>query len=303
MPGDGLTTMDAPTLLAYVPGRSWLHRASPLPKLAWLAGTIVVVLATYEPVVLAMIAMVGFLLAGSAGVGRTAVRTVIALAPIAASVLVLQTLAPVACRAGCTPAATLGPLTLYQEGLSHAMALVARLLAMETVAVAMLATTHPSDLFAALRRLRLPYEVSLMAMLSLQLIPQLQQELRTVLQAQRSRGLRAGGIAALVPTLVPVVAGSFDRLTTLVLGLEARGLGSGPRTSYRRVELRTVDKLATLAAVPATVAGVAVAITRWGADQASTIDLPSAVAVGIVAGAGAVFVVVMASGLRSLSRG
>ena len=296
-------TADPQGLLAYVPGRSWLHRASPLPKIAWLAGAVVVVLATYDPVILAAIATAGLLLALSAGVGRSAVRTVIALAPIAASVIVLQTLAPVACSPACTPVAEVGPLTLYQEGLSHAIALVGRLIAMETVGVAMLATTHPSDLFAVLRRLHLPYEVSLMAMLSLQLIPQLLQELRTVLQAQRSRGLRATGIGALVPTLVPVVAGSFDRLTTLVLSLESRGLGAGPRTSYRRVDLRRVDLLATVVAIPATILGTATAITRWGADQAGVVVLPPAVAVAIVVGAAAVFAVVMASGLRSLARG
>jgi energy-coupling factor transport system permease protein len=298
-----MTATDPHGLLAYVPGHSWLHRASPLPKLAWLAGAVVMVLATYEPAVLAAIAALGFLLALSAGVGRAAVRTMIALAPVAASVIVLQALAPVACRPACTPVASIGPLTLYAEGLSHALALVARLLAMETVGVAMLATTHPSDLFAVLRRLRLPYEISLMAMLSLQLIPQLLEELRTVLQAQRSRGLRATGIGALVPTLIPVVAGSFDRLTTLVLSLEARGLGAGPRTSYRRVDLRRVDLVATAVALPVTIAGTAVALTRWGAGQASTVVLPPEVAVAIVVGAGVVFVVVMTSGLRALARG
>jgi energy-coupling factor transport system permease protein len=295
--------MDARGLLAYVPGHSWLHRASPLPKLAWLAGSVVVVLATGDPVILAAIATLGYLLALSAGVGRAAARTVVALAPVAASVIVLQTLAPVTCRPACTPVASIGPLTLYQEGLSHAIALVARLLAMETVGVAMLATTHPSDLFAVLRRLRLPYEVSLMAMLSLQLIPQLLGELRTVLQAQRSRGLRATGIGALVPTLVPVVAGSFDRLTTLVLSLEARGLGAGPRTSYRRVDLRRVDLLATVVALPATMAGIAIGVARWGPGQTAAIVLPPAVAAAIVVGAAVVFVAVMASGLRVLARG
>jgi energy-coupling factor transport system permease protein len=298
-----MTATDAHGLLAYVPGHSWLHRASPLPKLAWLAGAVVVVLATYEPAVLAAIAALGFLLALSAGVGRAAVRILIALAPVAASVIVLQALAPVACRPACTPLGSIGPLALYAEGLSHALALVARLLAMETVGVAMLATTHPSDLFAVLRRLRLPYEISLMAMLSLQLIPQLLEELRTVLQAQRSRGLRATGIGALVPTLIPVVAGSFDRLTTLVLSLEARGLGAGPRTSYRRVDLRRVDLVATAVALPLTIAGTVVALTRWGAGQASTVVLPPEVAVAIVVGAGVVFVVVMTSGLRALARG
>jgi len=298
-----VTGTGADALLAYVPGHSWLHRASPLPKLAWLAGCVVVVLGTWDPVVLAVIAILGFILAASARVGRAATRTVIALAPVAASLIVLQALAPVACRTACTPVAGLGPLTVYQEGLSHALALVARLLAMETVGVAMLATTHPSDLFAVLRRVRLPYEVSLMAMLSLQLIPQLHHELRVVLQAQRSRGLRTTGIGALVPTLVPVVSGSFDRLSTLVLSLEARGLGAKARTSYRRVDLRTVDLVATAAAILATVAGTVMAITRWGGDQAATIVLPPAVAVGIVVASVMVFVVVMVSGLRALARG
>ncbi len=294
--------MAAPSLLAYVPGGSWLHRMSPVPKLAWLAATVLVVLLTYELPVLVVVAAAGFALAASAGVGRRAWRTVVALAPIGASIVVLQALAPVACAQGCATAAAIGPLTLYQEGLSHALALVARLVAMEAIAVVMLATTHPSDLFASLRQLHLPYEVSLMAMLSMQLVPQLQQELRDVLQAQRARGLRASGLAALAPTLVPVVAGAFDRLTTLVLSLEARGLGSGPRTSYRRVADRPVDRVATGLAICAGIVGAATALTRWGADQAGVTVVPPVVAVAIVVVAAATLVVVMASGLRALVR-
>ncbi len=293
---------EAPTLLAYVPGRSWLHRASPLPKLAWLAAAVVVVLMTYELAVLAVIVVLGVAMAISAGVTRTVWRTLVALAPIGASIVVLQTLAPVACAAECTTAATIGPLVLYQEGLMHALALVARLLAMETVAVLMLVTTHPSDLFATLRTIRLPYQLALMAMLSMQLVPQLHQELRDVFRAQRSRGLRASGLAALGPTLVPVVAGAFDRLTTLVLGLEARGLGAGVRTSYRQVSLRRVDRLATALALVAGTLGAAAAVAWWGAGGAGAVLIPPVLAVAIVAAAIVVFVVVMASGLRALVR-
>jgi energy-coupling factor transporter transmembrane protein EcfT len=292
-----------PPLLGYTAGGSWLHRASPLPKLAWLVAAFPVVLLTYEPAVLLAGLVTGLLVCVSGGVGRAWLRTVVALAPIGASIVVLQTLAPVACRTGCTAAATLGPVTLYQEGLSHALALVGRLLVLETVAVATLATTHPSDLFSALRRLRLPHEIALMAMLSLQLIPQLQGELRDVLAAQRARGLRASGIRALAPTLVPVVAGAFDRLTTLVLGLEARGVGGpGARTSYRRVRLGRAGVLAVGLAGVAAVAGSWLAATRWGAAEAGTIVLAPPVAVAIVVGAAIIFAVVMTRGLRSLAR-
>jgi energy-coupling factor transporter transmembrane protein EcfT len=291
-----------PVLLGYAPGRSWLHRASPLPKLAWLGAALPVVLLTFEPPVLVAALGAALLACLTGGVGRVWLRTVVALAPIGASIVVLQTLAPVACRAGCSAAATVGPVTLYQEGLSHAIALVLRLLVLESVAVAALTTTHPSDLFAALRRLRLPYEIALMAMLSLQLIGQLQQELHDVLAAQRARGLRATGLAALAPTLVPVVAGAFDRLTTLVLGLEARGLGGGPRTSFRRVTLGPAGIAGIVAAVVAGCAGTWLAATRWGAADAGVIVLPAPAAIGIVAMAAIIFLVVMTRGLRSLAR-
>ena len=101
---------------------------------------------------------------------------------------------------------------------------------------------------------------------------------------------------------MPVVAGSFDRLTILVVTLEARGLGSGPRTSYRRVDLRRVDWLATVLAVIATIAGTATALARWRADQAAIVVLPPALAIGIVIGACVVFVMVMAFGLRAVAR-
>jgi len=281
-------------------GRSWLHRASPIPKLAWLATTVVVVLVTFVPGLLVAIIAAGIVLAASSGTGRVTARTVIALAPVAASIVVIQSLAPAACRPDCTPAAALGPLTVYQEGLGRALVLVARLVAMEVVAVPLLATTHPSDLFAALRRLRLPYEIALMLSLSLQLVPQLRRELDEVLAAQRARGFRGRGLAALAPALVPVVAGAFDRLTTMVLGLEARGLGAGrTRTSYRRVSLGPTGVVSSLLALVAAVAGIGRSITA-GPQGTLGLDVPPGVAVAVVVVALAVFVLVLARAARAL---
>jgi hypothetical protein len=101
---------------------------------------------------------------------------------------------------------------------------------------------------------------------------------------------------------VPVVAGAFDRLTVLVLSLEARGLGSGARTSYRQVRLGPAGAVAILVAVAAGVLGSWLALTRWGSGQAGVIALPAPVAVAVVMSAAIIFVVVMARGLRSLTR-
>ncbi len=284
-----------------MPGRSWLHRASPLPKLAWLAATLVVVLVTFEPAVLLLAIAAGVGLAVSSGTGRVTARATIALVPVAASIVVIQALAPAACRPTCTAVAMLGPFTIYAEGLSRALVLVARLLALELVTVPLLATMHPADLFAALRRLRLPYEIALMLSLSLQLIPVLQRELGEVLAAQRARGYRGRGLGAVAHAVVPVAGAAFERMSSLVMGLEARGLGAtGARTSYRRVVLGPAGVVAILVAGIVAVAGVAAAVARVPSPP-WTGSFAAPVATGIVVVAAVVFVVVIARAARALT--
>ncbi len=260
-------------------------------------------LVTFEPGVLLVVIAAGAVLAVTSGTGTATARTVIALAPVAASIVVIQSLAPAVCRPDCTPAATVGPLTIYDEGLSRALVFVTRLVAMEVVALPLLATTHPADLFAALRRIGLPYQVALLLSLSLQLVPILRRELDAVLAAHRARGFRGRGLGALAPALVPVVAGSFERMTTLVLALEARALGAGgTRTSFRRVELGPVGVVACVAALVGCLAGVGLAVARGPAPPLS-IAFPPAVAVAIVLGSLAVFVLVLARAGRALTAG
>jgi energy-coupling factor transport system permease protein len=284
-----------------VPGRSWLHRASPLPKLAWLGAALVIMLVTFEPAVLLVAVSVGAGLAVSSGTGRATARTAVALAPVAASIVVIQALAPAACRPACTAVAALGPFTIYAEGLSRALVLVARLLALELVAVPLLATMHPADLFAALRRLRLPYEVALMLSLSLQLVPVLRRELDEVLAAQRARGYQRRGLAALGQAIVPVVGAAFERMSALVLGLEARGLGAtGPRTSYRRVALGPAGMAAIGLAAVVAILGVGAAVAR-APSPPWTGAFPPQVAVAIVMAALATFVLVLARAAIALA--
>jgi energy-coupling factor transporter transmembrane protein EcfT len=284
-----------------VPGRSWLHRASPLPKLAWLGATLLVVLVTFEPVVLLLGITAGVGLALSSGTGRVAARTAVAVAPVAASIVVIQALAPAACRPVCTAVTTFGPFTIYAEGLSRALVLVARLLALELVTVPLLGTMHPADLFAALRRLRLPYEGALMLSLSLQLIPVLRRELDEVLAAQRARGFRGRGLGALAQAVVPVVGAAFDRMSSLVMGLEARGLGAtGPRTSYRRVALGPAGMAAIALAAVVAILGVGAAVAR-APSPPWTGSFPPPVAIAIVAAALVTFVLVLARGARTLA--
>ena len=194
---------------------------------------------------------------------RPALRALVVLAPLAASILVLQAINPAACGGHCTAAANLGPLTISTEGVARGLLLVLRILAMEVAALVVLQTTRPPDLFAGLARLRVPYVLNFMVALTLQLVPVLQGEVRIVVAAQRARGMRGTGFGALVPAFVPVFAGTVERAERLAISLESRGFGAaGPKTSYRRVGFAPGDRVLALAGVIAGIGGVAASLAR-----------------------------------------
>lgn len=282
-------------LVSATTGTSWLHRMSPVPKLAWMTAGIVISLVTYDPVPLLAITTLAFVAAASAGIGGALARTLLAFGPLAASILVIQALAPTSCSPACTVAVTIGPLAFYEEGIVHGLSLVARLLAMEVVAFTVLLTTHPSDLFAGLEKLRVPRSISFAASLTLQLVPVLEREFALVLAAQRARGLRASGPSALGRAIVPVVVGAVERVQQLSISLEARGFGGTlPRTSYREVEFRPADRALALAGILVGIAGAAAGLAWWGPGSTAGLEFPAWLAVAVVAVAGAVFISVLA---------
>jgi energy-coupling factor transport system permease protein len=284
-------------------GSSWLHRLDPLVKLTWLLAVVVVAFATFDPVPLFAIAVVGVLVAVSAGVGGRVARILAIFVPVTSSILVIQTLAPAACASGCTPTAELGPLTLYGEGTLRGLSLVARLVAVEAVALAVILTTHPTEVFGALARLRVPYVPNLMLSMTLQLVPILQREFAIVLSAQRARGMRGSGFAALLPSFVPVFAGAFERVQQLTISLESRAFGSSQeRTSYRRLRSGPREKAAVLLGVAAGTLGTIAGLTVWSADRMADVVLPAPLVVGVFVLAATLFAGVILLGIRSLVR-
>lgn len=289
--------------LAAERGASWLHRANPVAKLVWLMAVLVVAVATYHPIPLFAIAVAGLALGVSAGIGPRLARTLLFFAPITASILVIQTLAPADCRGACLPTAFMGPLALFGDGTMHGLSLAGRLLAVESVALAIFMTTHPSDLFAALARLRVPYVANLMVAMTLQLIPILQREFEVVMAAQRARGMRSTGFRAVLPTFVPVFAGAFERVQRLTIGLESRGFGAtGVRTSYRRVRFGRGDLAVVVAGIGAGFVGTVAGLMIWDADRARELVLPASAVLAVFGLAGTLFVGVILAGIRSLAR-
>lgn len=281
-----------PIPIVLIPGDSFFHRLHPVAKLVWSVGAVVLAFATRNPLVLGAVFLVGLLLFVLSGTWRGYKRFIAILFPISLSLMVFQSLAP-AFPPPWTPIAKIGPFTLYNEGIYSGLSILARAWAASNLAILMVMTTHPSDLFAALQSIGMPYELNFILMASLQLIPIVQREFRIVVSAQRSRAMRAHGFAALLPSMVPVFAGTIERVQQLSMSLESRGFGTkGEKTSLRKIQTSTSDWVAGIIGVIVTVlVSVLVVYYRRALDWSKVALMPPWLAVTLVIACAVTFVV------------
>ena len=134
-----------------------------------------------------------------------------------------------------------------------------RIFSLTTWAMVFIMTSHPSDIFTSLKRVGMPYTLNFILIMTLQLIPILQNEFAVVLNAQKSRAMKGTGFGALLPSMVPVFVGAIERIQQLSISLESRAFGSsGHKTSYRRVRITVWDIINLLLAL--VVSGL---VTYW----------------------------------------
>ncbi len=234
-------SMPAALPIALIPGDSFIHRINPIAKIVWVVGYVVLAFSTQNIIILYSMALFAFLLAPLAGVTKPLLKGALILLPIGSSLLALQIIAP-AVEKPWTAVAELGALTIYGDGLYYGLVLLGRIVASLIIALVMVMTTHPSDLFTSLAKLKVPYTLNFMLAMTLQLIPVLLREVGIILSAQKSRGMKGRGFAAVLPSFVPVFVGAIERVQQLSISLESRGFGSdGIKTSYRQVKVKPSD--------------------------------------------------------------
>lgn len=264
-----MSTMLAPIML-FIPGKSFLHRLHPLTKLTWIISVMLFAFFMRNPLILLIVTLLGLLLVLVSGTWRSYRQSMRVLLPVICALIFFQFVAPAFPRPW-TPVVSLGPLTIYQEGVYSGLVFALMITSAATVALVGVMTTHPGDLFASLRRLGVPYTLNFMILNTLQLIPILQREFSIILSAQRSRGMKATGIGALVPSMVPVFAGAIERVQQLSMSLESRAFGSsGKKTSLREIETRPVDYI-LMALALFFLAGTIYYVVRFGTPNWSKV--------------------------------
>jgi energy-coupling factor transport system permease protein len=101
---------------------------------------------------------------------------------------------------------------------------------------------------------------------SLNLVPSVATSFVQVTEAQRLRGWRPRGPRSWAEVVVPVVLTSVEGSIQLAESMEARGFGSGPRTSLKRSPLTTNDWVLVGASATAVLAFIVAHTAAWAAD-------------------------------------
>lgn len=155
-------------------------------------------------------------------------------------------------------AVVIGPLRLTWAGILGGIGVAARVVAVVAVGAVFAQTTDSTRLVDSLvQQARAPERFAYGALAAYQAIPRLAEQLTTLRQARRIRGLRTTWHPRMLVGLLVLAIRHGDRLA---LAMDARGFGSGPRTRYREVRWLRLD--AAIAAAAVVVAALAVLAGR-----------------------------------------
>ena len=228
---------------------SLLGRTSPLVKLAialvWLIG-LAFTTALAPPLVLAAVALIAGLSLGGIP-PRTLLRSLTPLWVAAVSIGVVNTLFS---ATNLDPAATellsIGPIRLTEAAVAGGLAIAARVVAIASVGAVFTLTTDSTRLADSLvQQGRVSDRFAYGALAAYQAIPRFGEDLTTLRQARRIRGLRASWHPRLLLGLLGLAIRHGDRLA---LAMDARAFGSGPRTIYRVLRWTSLDAAVGLVA-------------------------------------------------------
>ena len=220
---------------------SVLGRTNPLVKLgiatAWLVG-LLFTLDVRPPLVLAAVALVAGFVLGRVEVGAF-LRRLLPLALAAGGIMLANILFS---GHNADPLANevlrLGPLRVTAEAIVAAAGLGARVAAVISVGAVFVLTTDVTRLVDSLVQLaHVSPRFAYGALAAYQAVPRLSDDLTTIRHARRLRGLPEWRPRILVGLLVRAIRHANE----LAIAMDARGFGSGPRSTYRPVGWTTLD--------------------------------------------------------------
>ena len=236
-----------------------LGRVSPVVKLAiaivWLAG-LALTLRVLPPLILAVVALEAGAVLGRIP-GRTFAR---ALAPLWIAAIGIALSNTLFAASNSDPAAAelvrLGPVRIALDAALGGLGLACRVIAIASVGAVFTLTTDSTRLADSLvQQAHISPRFAYGALAAYQAIPRFGEDLTTLRQARRVRGLRGGWHPGLLIGVLVLAIRHADRMA---LAMDARAFGSGRRTFYRPIRWSWLDLVVGAGAVAVLVLALAV---------------------------------------------
>lgn len=242
------------TIGQHLPGNSVLHRMDPRLKLVLVIAYIVLLFVAANPVGLTLCLV---LLAVLYRLAKIPLRLIgKSLKPILPIVVFTAVLNLFFITGQGAPLWHWWIFSIYREGISYAILMAVRIVALIAGTSLLTYTTSPIVLTDAIERLlgplaklRLPvHELAMMMSIALRFIPTLIDETDKIMNAQKARGaqLDCGSlkqrITALVPILIPLFISAFRRADELAMAMECRCYrGGAGRTRLKVLRFTGAD--------------------------------------------------------------
>jgi len=229
---------------------SALGRTSPVLKLvisiAWLLG-LAMTMSAGPPMAVALVAIAAGLTLGLIP-RRDLMR---ALAPLWLAAIGLATFNTLFGAANGDPGtvsfAQIGPFRVTQAALVAGIGLGLRVAAIGAVGAVFALTTDSTRLVDSLvQQGHVPERFAYGALAAYGAVPRFSEDLATLRQARRIRGLRGDWHPRLLVSLLVLAIRHGDRMA---IAMDARGFGSGPRSRYREIRWGRLDLAVAIGAV------------------------------------------------------
>lgn len=159
-------------------------------------------------------------------------------------------------------------LSITSVGIIQSLYLILRFAYIITISTVLTVTTTTLQLVDAIENLMKPLkhlkvpvnQIAMMLSIALRFIPTIMDEVTTIMNAQRARGMdfNTGNLyqraRKLVPVMIPLFVSSFKRAEELAVAMEARGYSpNGERTKYRLLIWHHQDTVSIILLVLVTV--------------------------------------------------
>jgi energy-coupling factor transport system permease protein len=264
--------------LSYRDRDTVIHRLSPLVKLAWGGGVVVLSLIFSHPVYILILFLSIIPLVKLAGVGREWATTLKLALWLGLSIIVINALfsyhgdhvlltAPFRLPVVGSPVITL-------EAIVYGAVMALKLAVIISVFSLINLTVHPDDIMAVLLKMRLPYKSVLVTSLSTRFVPCLIEDIGRISDGYRTRGVQldGGGWLKRVKNrgriTLALLGNSLDRAVQVAEAMEARAFGSGQkRVFYKEINISKIDAVALGVGILPLAAGIAFRVLGYGDYQ------------------------------------